>query len=149
MTQVTILAGGTAPPNPNTFVTELVCPVALPPGLPVTTRTGGPHGILEGASSNGSGTTYAIGLTSGSVGIGKPARLQYAGPLTLSLEDWADVVTNFNGTHVLTPHAEYYLGTDGKITDTPAAGGGTFVAPLGRAISTTTLVINLGHPIAN
>ena len=68
--------------------------------------------------------------------------VQTGGPLSLPTALW-DLRTGQSGG--LTPNAIYYVSaaTPGQLTTTPPGGGGDYLAPVGFAISPTTMLIVL------
>ena len=61
---------------------------------------------------------------------------------------WGNVLNGFTG---LTPAAKYFLdaATPGAITDTPPTATGSVWQYLGKAISDTALLVEIGEPITN
>jgi hypothetical protein len=65
-------------------------------------------------------------------------------PDVVELTDWSSVT----GSSTLTPGALYYLSTTaGELTETPPSGDGEVIVPVGRAISTTELEVEIGQSI--
>jgi predicted RecA/RadA family phage recombinase len=96
-------------------------------------------GSVDLASAAASGTMGVIGLVyDASIAAATPGGIITSGVLTSA--DWTAVV----GTATLTSGSVYYLSdTVGKITATPPTAVGHYVVPVGRAISTTELKLNI------
>ena len=73
---------------------------------------------------------------------------KFVGPLELTEDQW-DVITGSSGG--LTLNATYYLSSTGlgQITTTAPTAGGTFALPLGTALSSTCLMIQVGTATEN
>ena len=74
----------------------------------------------------------ALGLTTGAVADGALASVQFAGPITEPSWSW-------------TPNLPVFVGAAGVPTQTPPSSG--FHAPVGVAVSATSMVIQLKSPI--
>lgn len=86
------------------------------------------------------------GLVVVGAGATLPVTIQEDGVVTLTTAEW-DVVTSGSGG--LTPGARYYLDTAGKITTTAPTAPGTFVTPIGRAITSTIMALRITPYIQN
>lgn len=86
------------------------------------------------------------GLVVVGAGATLPVTVQEDGVVTLTTAEW-DSVTGGSGG--LTPGARYYLDTAGKITTTAPTAPGTFVTPIGRAITSTILALRITPYIQN
>lgn len=96
------------------------------------------------ARANATGTSIVVGLQQeASVATSGTGTIQHDGPLTLSTAAW-DAVTGDTGG--LTFNSYYWLdpATAGKLTKTAPTTVGHLVCPVGRALSTTELLINIG-----
>jgi hypothetical protein len=109
-------------------------------GQPVYTKADG-HVAL--AQANASGVCQVSGIARNSVGA--TYTCQYDSDTDISQDDWTDVA----GTVSLTPGMTYYLDPDtaGHITVTPPFTAGQYVVRVGRAVSATTLDIEIELPI--
>jgi len=130
--------------------------VVLPALLPAATPTNAPvPGMALRVSSSGH---LAPLLADGSVAPACSAlmiagnidgTIQYKtnGPLTLLTTQWDAVVTGESGG--LTAGAAYYVSAAaaGKLTVTPPAATGSYIVPVGVALSPTTLIVNIGAPV--
>ena len=79
--------------------------------------------------------------------FGQPgAAIQTSGIVTLTTAQWDAVVTGESGG--LTANDVYYLSdvTAGLLTTTPPTASGSYVTPIGRALSATQLQLELGLP---
>jgi hypothetical protein len=105
-------------------------------------------GQVSKANAN-SGSTYAvIGLVADtSITNTSSGSIAIAGTLTATTGEW-DTVTGGSGG--LTAGAQYYLSdvTAGRITTTPPSTTGRYVVNVGRALSTTVLLINQNQIVA-
>jgi adhesin HecA-like repeat protein len=71
--------------------------------------------------------------------------IQNAGALTATTGQW-DAVTGGSGG--LTPGSVYYLSTtEGGLTTTAPTEAGDVVAPIGKALTATVLIINIQIPV--
>ena len=148
MADLTILSGGGAKPNTrmNTFrAGNIADDISVEPGDPVV--------ILDEvdwcdatarATSNCAGLAVSSGERQTDGTPGGFIDIQYAGPCTLTTDQW-DRVTG--GTGGLTPHSTYYLSaTRGKLT-TSVLESPDYVAPIGFALTATTMMIQIpGDP---
>ncbi len=130
--------------------------LVLPALLPAATPTNAPvAGMALRVSSSGH---LAPLLADGSVAPACSAlmiagnidgTIQYKtnGPLTLLASQWDSVVTGESGG--LTAGAAYYVSAAaaGKLTVTPPAATGSYIVPVGVALSPTTLIVNIGAPV--
>ncbi len=145
MTDTSILFGGAPPANETTFTTS--AGVTFPIGTPLASSLSLEDTTVPGRA-NSVNTTHVVGLAASSGPVGSQTFAQYAGPLTLTTAEW-DVITGQTGG--LTLDAPYYLSsaTAGKLTTTAPSAGGTFKAPVGTALSHTTMMVQITFPIAN
>jgi hypothetical protein len=98
---------------------------------------------VDKAQANASGTTYPIGLVSvASIANGAAGAIATNGVLSLTTAQWDAA---FGTTGGLTRNTAYYLSaaTAGQGTATAPTTVGQYVVELGRAISTTELMINI------
>ncbi|NUS39400.1 MAG: hypothetical protein HOQ02_10310 [Lysobacter sp.] len=97
------------------------------------------------ATANSSATTTVVGLVSAtSINAAASGAVAVEGVLSATTTQW-DAVTGQTGG--LTPGATYYLSntTAGAITSTPPTSG--FIVPIGVAMSTTRLRLNIDQPL--
>lgn len=112
---------------------------AVIPGEILTPLTGGAAGTLGKASSAAGQVGTCCGVAPFAAGIAAQTYCQYGGPLALSIAQWDAAILD-SSTTGLTPGKYYYASaTAGKMTAT--APGSGVVAPVGIAISATTLLI--------
>lgn len=135
------------PPVPdNTYLPKFTnLGVNAPPGTPLAQIvTGTNPGEVAPAKADSGDSTYVTGLATGPCIDGETCRAKYSGPLTLTVAQWAAVVEDVGGA--LEDGAPYYLSatTAGKITKNVPGSG--FAAPLGIALSPTTLMIQISFP---
>lgn len=98
------------------------------------------------AFASGYSTSKVIGICiSTSVANGSPMLIQTDGVVEATTTQW-DTVTGGSGG--LTLNAIYYLGTSvGTLTTTAPSAIGEVVAPIGKALSTTELLLEVGPTI--
>lgn len=105
-------------------------------------------GQVQKANAN-SGSTYAvIGLVAdASIANAASGSIAVVGTLTATTGEW-DTVTGQTGG--LTAGAQYYLSavTAGRLTSTPPSTTGHYVVNVGRALSTTVMLINQNQIVA-
>jgi hypothetical protein len=102
---------------------------------------------VDKAKADASGTVKVIGLVNqASISNAVSGSIKTSGVLTATTAQWDAVAGTTGG---LTKDTEYYLsaGTAGLLTSTPTSTVGQYVAPVGIAISTTELKINIERPI--
>lgn len=136
------LPGGPKSPYPNTTRNAFSVPgISVDEGNVVSSTT---DGQIQFANAAAADTSNVIGLAR-SANEEAPVDVTYAGPFTLTTAQW-DAVTGQSGG--LTPQAKYYLSptTAGHLTTTKPTAGGNFAVYLGFALSSTTLMINIGEP---
>jgi hypothetical protein len=144
MTDISTVAGGRPPGNGTTY--NPIVATAFVVGCPVAPSLTLPGEVVPGAA-NSANTTYLSGIAAGSGVLGSAVLVKFAGPLTLTTQQWDAITTQTGG---LTLGVPYYLSaTTGRLTTTAPSAGGTFIAPVGVAVSHTTLMIQISHPIAN
>lgn len=113
---------------------------AAPICSPVYISGSGAFGL---ARANAGATEAAIGLVKdASVAAAANGAIQTDGLFTATTGEW-DAVTG--GTGGLTPGSVYFLSsaTAGRITTTAPSASGSYVRPLGRAISETAFEITI------
>lgn len=100
------------------------------------------HIDLALANSNTTWGAFGVAITSGN--IGDPVEYRIDTEVTLS--DWSSIT----GTLNLTPGATYYLSdiTAGRLTSSPTGTAGSAVVQIGRAKTSTILVLEIQNPIA-
>jgi len=107
-------------------------------------------GALNLANASATASKYPIGFvrgeddgTTSNISGGSNIEVQTDGSFVLS--DW----TNVLGATTLSPGTKYYLSsaTAGNITATAPTSSNHFIVPIGRAISTTAMYIEIGEPI--
>jgi len=105
-------------------------------------------GAVKRAQANASTTAGVLGLATAAITASSAGYIAPEGILTLTTIQWDTVVTGESGG--LTAGAVYFLDptTPGNLTTTaPSTAGSQFVVCIGRAISTTQLLINPQFPI--
>lgn len=99
----------------------------------------------------------ALAILSSDAPEGGQVRAQFAGPVTLTVEQWNQAIRNADAsTDGLVEGNTYYVdetsttGTLGRITDDLASfSHGAGIIPVGIAMSPTTLMVNIGHATEN
>jgi len=136
---------GSAPvlAHPSTFAPT--AGVALTAGTPVSINAS--NGEAVKAQGSSAALANCAGLVRAPASAGDRAVCQYGDVLELTAEQW-DAVTGGSGG--LTPNARYYVSaaTAGLLTDTAPVGEGTFVSPVGLALSATEMLVSFAAPIA-
>jgi hypothetical protein len=101
-------------------------------------------GGFKKAIANADGTSKPIGVTAASVASAASGTIRTGGEISATTGEW-DAVTGQTGG--LTFNADYFLDntTAGKLTTT--APGSGYVVRVGRAISTTKMVIRIGERV--
>lgn len=132
------------PPSPNTY--NPIAQASFPVGTPVS-----PLSLAGqvGTAFAGSITKAASsGIATAPATAGHPVNIQYAGPVTLTTEEW-DAVTGESGG--LQPGSTYYVSdtTPGQITFVRPTTTGHFVTQVGIALSTTDLLVQVGPTAQN
>ncbi len=150
MTDTTTVAGGRAPGSPNTY--NPFVGTSFPPGTPVRQDRTRDDTVLPGRADSAE-TTVLTGLA---VNAGVESRtvranrvlVQYEGPLTLTVAQWSEITGDPRG---LIRGVPYFLSATefGMLTTESPSRDGTFVAPVGVALSSTTLHILLSFPSRN
>ena len=93
-------------------------------------------GVVQANASDNTKHAFGIAKTQAAVGVA----LDIVTDGVLEIEDW----TNTIGTANLTPNASYWLSTTaGRLTTTPPSTAGQIVQYVGRALSTTQLIIEI------
>lgn len=97
---------------------------------------------VKRARANADTTSKCIGFAVAAHTAGASGFVQTNGVLSLSTAEWDAVAGTTGG---LVYGTKYYLssGTAGRIVSTAVTGSGNWVKPLGRALSTTELLINI------
>lgn len=132
-----LIAGPPGPVGPQgpageAFFWEPEAASDLAPGQPIAINGTGQGRLADATDS----TRPALGLTTETTATGMGARVQVAGPLTLT--DWTAAV----GAAALTPGATYYLDDQtGKLTTSPPAGAGRLLQVVGRALTADTMLV--------
>ena len=108
-------------------------------GEPVHVYVGGIRRALPVA-----GRYKVKGLLMGDVLIGDAEQSMAEGPLFGTVQQW-ETATGMPGG--LVPEAIYYLGVDGKITPTAPVETAEYLCVIGRALDSTTLLIQVEPPI--
>jgi hypothetical protein len=104
-------------------------------------------GAVDKAKADASGTKDVVGLVrDASIDPSASGEIVLNGLLTATTGEW-DAVTG--GTGGLTPGSRYFLDPDtaGMLTDTAPDEVGDFVCPVGIALSTTELMVDLGETV--
>lgn len=144
MTDIATTPGGRPPGNGTTY--NPIVATAFVVGCPVAPSLTLPGEVVPGAA-NSANTTHLSGIAAGSGVLHSSVLVRFAGPLSLTTAQWDAVTTQTGG---LTLGVPYYLSaTTGRLTTTAPSAGGTFVAPVGVALSHTTLMVQISFPVAN
>lgn len=113
--------------------------VILLPGMPLATAVAA--GQVRRGDATSTATASILGLATTSADLTLPVVGQSDGKIELSTAQW-DAVTGGSGG--LVPGARYYLDVaPGMITTTPPSAPGTSVTALGRALSSTDLILHI------
>lgn len=122
-------------------------PYSIDEGMPVYPVNGDPDAdiVLKKAQANAIGTAVVPGLAASAAEAPASARVKFAGPLTLTTEQW-DAITGDSGG--LTPLAIYYLSAAdaGMLTTTPPTSP-NYVTVIGFALSPTTMMLQIAPPV--
>ena len=105
---------------------------------------------VKRAQSNAAATSEVIGFaTAETIATGQPATVQTSGVLEATTAQWDAMATGDSLSGGLDVGTVYYLddAVDGEITATAPTAAGKYVVRLGRAISTTGLLIEIRAPI--
>jgi hypothetical protein len=139
MTDAAVRTAGPQPPNPNTF--NPTANVGTPIGSPVAQSLTEDATVVP-AKADSPNTAYAVGLTSSAAAEDGNVHVQFAGPLTLTTAQWDARTGQVGG---LTKGVPYYLSpsTAGGMTTVPTVVPGQFRAPLGIALTETSLLIQI------
>ena len=135
----------------------LVAPTTSPLGVTLTNASGVtldpgmvvyPSGAdqVSKARANASGTAFPIGMAEASIANSSSGNIVIEGLVTLTTGEW-DAVAGTSGG--LTAGTTYYLdpSTAGLITSTAPTTVGQFVVEVGRALSTTELILDIQQTI--
>jgi hypothetical protein len=148
----TIASAGSRPPGNSNSYNPLVddsLSGSFPPGTPVA-----PSSDLDGAVVPANGHISSIascaGLAAGAGVVGGRVLVQFAGPLVLDAAEW-DALTGETGG--LVRGSVYYVvafsGQSGKITRTRPSTPGDRTIPVGIALSSTDMMVQIGSPTLN
>jgi hypothetical protein len=144
MSDVDILPGGASPPPPNSSN-----PIAQTNKLPGFAVYAFGDDICEAADASAAAKSLVTGITLQAQAAGERVFTRFSGPVTLTDAEWAAALIGApaNG---LTRGSQYYVSaaTPGKLTTVKPANP-NFVAPVGVAISASTLLVQLGGVVAN
>ncbi len=150
MADTSPVAGGRQPGSPTTY--NPLAGASFPPGTPVRQDLAHDDTVLPG-QANSIQSTIVTGLAvNPGVGPWRQRRVlvQYIGPLTLTADQWDEITGDEGG---LVRGVPYFLSATfaGKLTTRApyTDGDDTFDAPVGVALSPTTLFILLSFPIFN
>lgn len=131
-------AGGPGGADLDLFTMTNGDAVPLVPGMPVVSNTAA---VLLRADASSEALSPVMGLVTVGADLTLSATVQTAGAVVLTTEQWDAVTGQVGG---LQPGQRYYLDTSpGRITTTPPSAPGTSIAPIGRAASSTVLVIRI------
>lgn len=102
------------------------------------------NGTVRKATANAAGTSDVTGLAYADINAATNGVIATSGEMTATTAQW-DAVTGQTGG--LTPGARYFLDntTAGRITTTPPSSG--YICPVGKAISTTKMLVRIGDRI--
>lgn len=140
MTDTSITPGGRAPGNGTTYNPMVASAFVV--GCPVAPSLTLPGEVVPGKADSAN-TTYLSGIAAGSGVLNSSVLVRFAGPLTLTTAQW-DAITGQTGG--LTFGVPYFLSqaTAGRLTSTDPVTG--FRAPVGVALSHTTLMVQISFP---
>lgn len=147
----TLDAGGKVPatqlPAANSSLTNLTnaeASATLAPGAPV--YASGANACRR-AQANAFATAGVVALCAQQIAPGATGNIATGGVLTLTTAQWDAVVTGQSGG--LAPGVLYFLdaSSPGALTNVAPVAAGACIAPLGRALSTTSLAIQVAQPI--
>ena len=135
----------------------LLAPTTSPLGVILTNSSGAsldpgmvvyPSGAdaVSKARANASGTAFPIGMAEATISNGASGNIIIEGVVTLTTGEW-DALAGTSGG--LAYGTTYYLdpSTAGLITSTAPSTVGQFVVEIGRALSTTELVLDIQQTI--
>lgn len=117
----------------------------LAPGTPVYEKTTANN--IDKAQGNAIATSFVLGLTIASYAAAVTTCIvRTTGPLALTTAQW-DAITGQTGG--LSLGVIYYLdtATAGKLTTSPVDAAGNFLVPVGKSLSTTTMVLDINRPV--
>ncbi len=136
------LSGGTVVSRtlPPTALAPVAASSGLPHGLPVC-RSGGK--VTAAAADGSANAASVVGLLTTPTIAGERAIMQFTGLVTLTTEQW-DIVAGTSGG--LVEGTQYYLNDGGGLTASVLAGG-SYIAPVGVAWSSTALLLLPQAPI--
>lgn len=132
------------PPAPTNVVAESISSTnrsvsTIQAGQPCAIYSGGLGFVPANATDN---TLMAVGLAQAAIAPTAAGIVQTSGPLQLS--DWTAVT----GTATLSPRAKYWLDvTAGRLTSTPPSARGNVLQPIGEAVASDTLLIQIQSEI--
>lgn len=146
MTDTSQRSGGHAPGNLVTY--NPIAETTFPVGTPVCPSTSEDGVVITAkgvpASANATGLAASPGVA------GEPVLVQFGQVLKLTTAQWDAVSPDDTGG--LVRGSAYFLragsGT-GLLTRTAPSGGGTSIAPVGVAISSTEMLIRIDRPVDN
>jgi hypothetical protein len=146
MTDTKQRTAGQAPSNLVTY--NPIAETDFPPGTPVqpSSSVDGMVGKAKGIP----GSANATGLAAGAGVEGESVLVQFGQVLELTTAQW-DVVAP-DDTGGLVRGSAYFLRAgfgSGLLTRTAPTGGGTSVAPIGIALSSTEMLVRIDRPIDN
>lgn len=149
MTDTSKTFGGRAPGNVNTFTSTVgsngFSSQDFPVGSPVCASATVSDTVIK-ARANVLATSKVAGVAAAAGVVGNPTRIQYAGPLELTEDEWDDITGDSGG---LTRGSPYYLaqgfGSGQLRTSFPSSGN--FLVPVGIALSSTVLLVQIGAPV--
>lgn len=134
-------SGGAAASDPTILSTTNGDVAAIVRGAPVVLS----GGQFVRGDANAAGTAPVIGLARVAGAPGQIVVAQVLGVLTLTTAEWDAVTGQVGG---LTPNASYYLSTvTGRITTVAPVNPGEFVVEIGRAVTSTIMLIQTEPPI--
>lgn len=140
-------SGGSSPtPTPDVQTVSVISdnPQSLVAGTPVYAKS---NGHVDSAKADDLSTLIVVGLVKSAPLItGAPGNIQAGGAIVLSADQWDAVIGQSGG---LTPGARYFLSDidAGRLTSTVTSSIGSYVTPIGRAVTSTTMLINLETPV--
>ncbi len=145
MADVTLRTQSAPTPGPEHFRSSVDdTGISIDEGMATGIGTEGPDTVAF-ALSSASATAPLIGLATSAAEAPGQVNVRFAGPVTLTTEQW-DAVTGQSGG--LTPKALYYQdpSSAGKLTTVRPVSNINFTVMAGLALSRTTMLVRPGVP---
>lgn len=145
MADTTQTTSGRAPGNETTY--GAIAAGNFPIGTPVRPSLSVDGVVVPARAVEGGANVTGIAVTPGI--DGQPVLVQFAGPLALTAEQWGEIKSGGGGLVRGTPYFLFAGFVGGLITATAPSSGGTFVAPIGVALSEAEMLIRIDPPTEN